>query len=387
MGRQDRDDSALGGIRVVELTHAIAGPQCGQILADHGADVVKVEPAAGENSRAARPLVDGESLYFACHNRGKRSVVLDLKSDRGLAALHALVAEADVVVTNYTVDVPTRLGWDYAALSQVNPALVMVHITGFGGSGPDRGLRAYDGIVQAMSGIPELTGPPDGDPVLVGAFVADHLAAYQAALAVLFALQRRARTGEGAFVDVSMLQAYSATLAHEVGEALAGRTRPRVGNRVPTAFANTFAAADGHVYLAPLGEERWVTFSRALGRPGWMDYDSAVGPRREEAERVVAAWCAVRTREQVAEVMRACGVPCGPVRTVAEAARGALAAGGAPYRQVTSPGGQRFTVPAPVAPVGLTSSPRREVVPALGEHTQEVLAELAERASSAPGPR
>ena len=266
----------------------------------------------------------------------------------------------------------------------------MVHITGFGGTGPDRGLRAYDGIIQAMSGIPELTGAPAGEPVLVGTFVADHLAAYQATLAVLFALQRRARTGKGAFVDVSMLQAYSATLAHEVGEALAGRSRPRAGNKVPTAFANTFPTADGHVYLAPLGEDLWQAFCRALDRPDWLDrldYEAAVGPRRSEAEQGVVAWCSSRTREQVAEVMRAHGVPCGPVRTVAEAARSALSAGGAPFRQVHSPGGQVFTVPAPVAPVGLSGSPRREVVPGLGEHTQELLQELAERSATPSGRR
>jgi crotonobetainyl-CoA:carnitine CoA-transferase CaiB-like acyl-CoA transferase len=373
------DDSALAGIRVIELTHAIAGPQCGQILADHGADVIKVEPATGDVSRGARPYVEDESLYFACHNRGKRSVVLDLKSEPGLADLFALAAGADVLLTNYTADVPLRLGWDYAAVREVNPGLIMVHITGFGTTGPDREARAYDGIIQGMSGIPELTGPPDVPPVLVGAFLADHLAAYQATMAVLFALQRRARTGRGAFVDISMLEAYSATLAHEVGEALAGRSRPRAANRVPTAFANTFLAADGYVYLAPLGEDRWRAFSSAIGREDWigqLDYDAAVTDRRDEAEQEVSAWCAGRSRHEVTEIMRACGVPAGPVRTVAEAGRYALDSGRDTLMQVRSPEGQSFTVPAPIARVGLTDSPRRNEVPGLGQHTDGVLGEL-----------
>lgn len=256
----------------------------------------------------------------------------------------------------------------------------MVHITGFGSTGPDRELRAFDGIIQAMSGIPELTGSPDSEPVLVGAFVADHLAAYQATMAVLFALQRRVRTGEGAFVDVSMLEAYSAPLAHEVGETLAGRSRPRAANRAPTAFSNTFLAADGYVYLAPLGEDRWQAFSRAIGREDWigrLDYDAAVTDRREEAEAGVAAWCGPRARHDIAEVMRACGVPYGPVRTVEEAGRHALATGRGALMQVRSPGGKSLTVPGPVARVGLTDSPRRHEVPGVGQHTEEVLGELA----------
>lgn len=369
-------DSALQGIRVLELTHAIAGPQCGQILADHGADVLKVEPTTGDFTRDAQPLVDGESLYFACHNRGKRSVQLDLKAESGLQVLHSLVSDADVLITNYTVDVPSRLGWDYATLERLNPRLVMVHITGFGSTGPDRDLRAYDGIIQAMSGIPELTGPPDGDPVLVGAYLADHLAAYQATMAVLFALQRRARTGRGAFVDVSMLEAYMATLAHEVGEALAGRPRPRAGNRVPTAFADTFPAADGHVFLAPIGEDCWQRFCQALGRDDWvsgLDYASAVADRRLEAEAGVRAWCAERTRDQIAELMRQWRVPSGPVRTVEEAGRHAVASGRTSLAQVRTPTGRPLIVPGPVARVGLSGSLRRDQVPALGEHTDEVL--------------
>lgn len=380
-------DSALEGIRIVELTHAIAGPQCGQILADHGADVIKVEPATGDMSRNARPHVDGESLYFACHNRGKRSIVLDLKAPDGLLALHDLAADADVLLTNYTVDVPTRLGWDYATLQKLNPGLVMVHITGFGSTGPDRGLRAYDGIIQSMSGIPELTGSADSGPVLVGTFLADHLAAYQATMAVLFALHRRTRTGLGGFIDVSMLEAYSAPLAHEIGEALAGRTRPRSANRVPTAFANTFRAADGYVYLAPLGQDQWQVFSRAIGQEAWigrLDYDAAVAERRAEAEATVSAWCAARSRAEVAEAMTSAGVPHGPVRTVAEAGCHALGNGRAALTQVRSPDGRSFTVPGPVAQVGLTRATRRQEVPVLGEHTAEVLAELAQR-RAAPG--
>ncbi|WP_219416506.1 CaiB/BaiF CoA transferase family protein [Pseudonocardia nigra] len=372
-------DSALEGIRVVELTHAIAGPHCGQILADHGADVIKVEPPSGERTRGALPVVDGESLYFACHNRGKRSIVLDLKSPDGTAHLHELVRRADVLLTNYSADVPQRLGWGYERVREMNPGIVMVHITGFGSTGPDRGLLAYDGIIQAMSGVAELTGTQESGPVFVGAFVADHIAAYQAALGAMFALHRRARTGEGAFVDISMLDAYSGTLAHEIGEALAGRPHVRAGNGVPTAFANTFPTTDGHIYLAPLGEDRWQAFCRAIGQLGWigeLTYDDAISRRREEAEKHVAEWCASRSRTDITELMRAAGVPCGPVWSAEERARHAADSGRGAISEVRSPAGRALTVPGPVSAVGLTISPRRAWVPALGEHTAEVLAEL-----------
>lgn len=372
-------DGAVDGIRVLELTHAIAGPQCAQILADHGADVIKIEPPTGESTRNALPLVNGESLYFACHNRGKRSVVLDLKSCDGTAALYELVRGADVLVTNYSVDVPKRLGWDYDILRDINPGLVMVHITGFGGRGTDRNRLAYDGIIQAMSGIPELTGTPDSGPVFVGAFIADHIAAQHAALGALFALHRRARTGTGAFVDISMLDAYTGTLAHEVGEALDGRPHRRMGNRVPTAFANTFRARDGHVYLAPLGEHRWQMFCRAIGHENWigeLTYGDAIAGRRQEAEQRVAEWCSTRSRTEIVTHLGEFGVPAGPVWTVEESAQHAMESGRDAFMHIETPKGQALVAPGPVAAVGITSSPRRSTVPALGEHTEEVLHEL-----------
>jgi CoA:oxalate CoA-transferase len=374
--------SALDGIRVVELTHAIAGPHCAQILADHGADVIKVEPAAGESARDALPLVSegDDSIYFACHNRGKRSAVLDLKSPDGLAALHELVRRCDVLVTNYTVGVPDRNGWGYDVLSGINPRLVMVHISGFGSTGPDRHMRAYDGIIQAMSGIPDYTGTPDSGPVFVAAFVADHVAAYHAAIGAMMALFRRERTGEGAFVDVSMLRAYKSTSAHAIASALDGRPFRRVGNMVSTALTNTFEASDGFVVLAPLGDAKWKQFVQAINCDDWvadLSYVEALAEHRDHVDKLTADWCAERTRAEIVERMTEFGVACGPILTVAEAAERSLEVGAPDLVTVTTPHGRRVPVPAPVSDVGLSSSPRRLSIPAVGEHTGEVLAELA----------
>src|SRR5215469_3400807 len=183
----------LEGIRVLEFGHAISAPHCCQLLADHGADVVKVEPLTGDTARLALPVRDGVSLYFAAHNRGKRSLAVDLRQERGRGVLERLAERADVVVTNYSARAAEQLGLTGPALHAINARLVFVHVTGFGNQGAFRDHGAYDGVIQAMSGVPSVTGAA-GDPTLVGVFVPDHLAAYQAAFAVMLALEERRRT-------------------------------------------------------------------------------------------------------------------------------------------------------------------------------------------------
>ncbi len=371
--------AVLEGVRVIELTHAIAGPQCGQILADHGADVIKVEPPTGERARNAYPHRNDESIYFACHNRGKRSIVLDLKTDDDMTKFRQLLAGADVILTNYTVDVPKKLGWDFETVRKFNPSIVMAHITGFGATGPDRGLRAYDGIIQAMSGIAEMSGTPESGPMFANAWIADHIASYQTALGIMFALYRRKLTGEGEFVDIGMLESYAATSAHAIEASLMGEPVRPMGNKLEMSYADTFVASDGSIFLSPLSQETWERFCKAIGETTWVDeisYEAATFDRRDETAKVVAAWCEGRTRAEIAEVMSAYGVPCGPVQSSKEYAEHALQTGSRSIVEVTAPSGQQFKVPGPIAPVGLSQSARRWQVPGLGEHTAEVLAEL-----------
>lgn len=378
---------ALEGIRVLELGHAIAAPHCAQILADHGADVIRVEPPGGDRSRGALPLVDGDSLYFAAHNRGKRSIVVDLKAARGKELFLRLADTADVVVTNYSADVPDRLGIGHAALRERNERLVFVHITGFGTTGRGREHGAYDGIIQAMSGVPWLTGAPGGPPVLVGAFVADQLAAMQGALGALLALNRRAVTGTGGFVEVSMLDGYITSLAHHVGSALdLGEVPAARGNQVPTAFASTFPAADGWVYLAPLGPSAWRAFCGVIGAPAWLasaDPRWAITEGRDRAEAFVSGWTAGRTRREIVTALRAAGVPCGPVNDVAEAVTDPVHDGRRPLITVSMPSGRGLHVPGPEVrigpPDGIAPGDTAGAcvpVPAAGQHTAEVAAAL-----------
>jgi len=370
---------ALNGIRVLELGHAIAAPHCAQILGDQGAQVIRIEPPGGDRTRGALPVVDGDSVYFAAHNRGKRSIILDLKEPRGKAAFLKLADAADVVVTNYSAGVPDRLGIGYAALSQRNPRLVFVHITGFGTEGAARDFGAYDGIIQAMSGVPWLSGEPGGPPVFVGAFVADQLAAMQGALGAVLALHRRAETGTGGFVEVSMLDGYLTALAHHVGSALdLGEVPAANRNQVPTAFANTFPAADGHVYLAPLAPAAWQAFCRVIGAPAWLADSEPrwrITEGRDKCEEVVAAWTAGRQRSDIIADLRAAGVPCGPVNDVAEAVTDPVHDGRDPITTVRMRSGRQLHVPGPEVRLG-GAAPGELPVPGAGQHTAQVLAEL-----------
>ena len=379
MTAQPTNPGALTGVRVLELTHAIAGPHCGQILADRGADVIKIEPPEGDFSREARPILRGDSVYFSCHNRGKRSLVLDLKSDQGRQVMRTLIAQSDIVLTNYSASVPSKLGWDYTQLRDEFPWLIFVHITGFGRTSEDGDKRAYDGIIQSMSGIPASSGEPENAPTLSSAFVADHIASYNGALGAMFALRERDRTGQGSLVDISMLDSYASTSAHFLDAALSGHEPQPTGNRVATAFGNTFQTRDGAVYLAPLGDAKWRLFSELIGRADWaedMPYRVMVDSRREEAEEFVAEWCAERLTQQITDLMEDAGIPCGPVltsRQYAERARASEAT-----VTVTAPNGAAVVAPGPIGGrAGLAGNARSLKVPALGEHHDEVLRELA----------
>lgn len=373
--------SALSGVRVLEIAHYIAGPQCCQILADHGAEVVKVEPPTGDMGRQAHPVHDGDSLYFAANNRTKRSIVLDLRTEAGKEVLHDLVGWADVLVTNYANGVPDKLGFGFEEVHRTNPRTVVVHVTGFGHTGPYSSWVAYDGIIQAMSGLADMTGEPDGAPTIAGPFVADGITGMQAAMAAVLGLLARERTGRGQLIDVGMLDSVFPLLAHHVSVAAAGAGQPRRwGSSLPTNYSGLYPTADGWVYLAPITLRMWESFSARLGHPEWAEHErTEPGWRVRERERidaVVLPWTRARSKAEIVAVLQADGVVCGPVHSVADLVSDPQVRQRGLAVRLPLRDGRSATVPGPA--LRLTGTPAREPQrpPQLGEHTDEVLRQL-----------
>jgi crotonobetainyl-CoA:carnitine CoA-transferase CaiB-like acyl-CoA transferase len=374
----------LAGIKVVDLTRILAGPYCTQELADAGADVVKVEePSKGDDTRGwGPPFIEGESAYFLSVNRGKRGITLNLKDSRGGDILWRLLDHADVLVENYRPGTLDRLGFSYDAVRARRPALVYASISGYGADGPWGGRPGYDAVVQGEGGLMSITGAPDGPPFKVGASLVDVLAGMSAFQGILLALLRRQSTGEGARVEASLLESLLPTLTYHASTwLLAGHVPARLGNRHPSlAPYETFEAADGHVIVGVGSEPLWRSFCALLGRS-----DLAADPRFQTNPQRVANYDALRA--VLAPILRSrtvgdwlsalgeAGIPCGRVRTVAEALENPQVAARGLLLDVEHPRAGRGRYVG--SPIGLTGAGRgsRRPPPLLGQHTDEVLGE------------
>ncbi|KXF52303.1 formyl-CoA transferase [Rhodococcus sp. SC4] len=372
----------LSGVRVADFTQALSGPYCTMQLADLGADVVKIErPHTGDDSRNwGPPFVGDTASYFLSVNRSKRSVALDLKTPDGVATALELIAQSDVVVENWTPGTAERLGLGYTEAAKHRPNLVYCAISGYGDDSP---LPGYDQVVQGTSGWMSMTGRPDGEPTKVGIPVADVATGMFACQAILAAVLRRDRTGQGAYIDVAMQDSLIAMLAYHAGAYLSTGDSPRRnGNQHNTvAPYGTFTASDGRVNIAVGNDRQWGRLCSHLGCES-LATDERFGsnPARSrnrpalyvEFERTLSAL----TVDQVLTAARAAGVPAGPINTVQEvlddqrtSERGTVLASEHPrlgtVRSISSP--WRFD--------GVRPDSHRPP-PDLGEHTDEVLHEL-----------
>ena len=374
----------LAGYRVLELAHLVAGPVCGMLLADLGADVVKVEaPEGGDIARTVYdPLLGGDSAVFHTVNRNKRSVALDLRRPEGRAAFTRLVAGADVVVEAYRGGVAERLGIDYAALAAVNPRLVYCSLSAFGPEGPWRDKPGLDMLVQALSGLMAVTGEPGGGPVLCGAPVLDTLGAFQAATGVLTALLHRERTGEGQRVDVSLLA--GALLAHAARLSVflvTGEEPGRQGSAHPYLVPfQAFAAQDGWIYVAAWVDRLWEPFCAALERPA-LAADPRFATRadrlrhRDALVAEVAPVFRARTVQEWMARLEKHDVLCAPVNRYRDLADDPVVrASGMLVSQETPRAGRLTTFATPIR-LSRTPGGIRAPAPALGEHTDAVLRE------------
>ena len=322
----------LAGIKVVELARILAGPWCGQILADLGADVVKVErPGAGDDTRHWGPPflhdADGENrdaAYFHAANRGKTSIAIDLATPEGQAAVRALVTEADVVIENYKVGGLARYGLDHASLLGVNSRLITCSITGFGQTGPYAPRAGYDFIIQGMGGAMSLTGEPDGAPQKTGIAYADIFTGTYSAVAILAALRQRDATGKGAHIDMALLDTQVAVLANQALNWMAsGHVPHRMGNgHANLAPYQAFACADGDLIIAVGNDGQFRRLCAVLGLTLADDPRFATNPARVENRRamipVLAATIGAWDKAALYEALEAAGIPAGPINTVAE---------------------------------------------------------------------
>lgn len=327
------DPKPLEGIRVVELARVLAGPWCGQLLADLGAEVVKVErPGAGDDTREWGPPfvtgADGENLgaaYYHSCNRGKRSVAIDIASAGGQAEVRALLADADVVIENYKVGGLVKYGLDPARLRTDFPRLVVCSITGFGQTGPYAHRAGYDYIVQAMSGFMSLTGEPDGAPQKAGIAYADIFTGMYSTVAILAALRRRDVTGKGAHVDMALLDSQVAVLANQAANYLASGVAPkRMGNaHVNVVPYQVFATADGQLVIAVGNDGQYRKLCGILGVPEWADDPRFVNNAARLANRaelipLLAAKIATWDAQPLSLALEAEGVPAGPINDLAQ---------------------------------------------------------------------
>jgi crotonobetainyl-CoA:carnitine CoA-transferase CaiB-like acyl-CoA transferase len=372
----------LSGVRVVDLSRFIAGPFCAQLLADMGADVVKVERPGGEDARHHAPFLDGESLYVMAFSRNKRAITLDTRHPDAIQILERLIARSDVLVENYRPGTLAAMGLTAERLQALNPSLVLTSISGFGQTGPLAQRALFDAIGQAMSGVMSLTGEGER-PTLAGTYVADYIAGLYAALGTVLALRHRDQTGRGQLVDIASLDALFSCLATQVMATVnLGQAPVRTGSRdALNAPANVFRTRDGYVYLHGGTNPLFPRLCRAIGKPeiaGDPRFADVSGRMAHvhELEEFVAEWTAARTNEEVGELLTAEGIPWGPVTTVSEVVESAQIAAREMLVPVDHEAVGQMTVPGVV--IKLTESPGgvRSAPPVVGQHTGEVLAEL-----------
>ena len=377
----------LDGLRVIDLTRVVAGPFCTMMLGDMGAEVLKIEePEHGDDSRGWAPFIAGTGSFYLALNRSKKSVALDLKAPGGAAALRRLIETADVLIENFRPGSLAELGFDYAAMSALNPRLIYCSISGYGQTGPAAELPGYDAVIQGEAGIMDMTGFPDGAPTRVGVAITDYLAGLYAIQGILLALTDRQKSGLGQRVDIALFEAMLSVMRLPLSVLLAtGATPSRVGNdHLNIAPYEPLRAQDGLIIVAVANPGLWGRFCDAIERPALRD-----DPRfRTNTDRVVNRDALKHeietvfrglTVQELTRRFEAKNVPCGRVRSISEALEHPQVAAREVLMVQQHPQVGNVETLAPVIRLSRTPAEVRLPPPALGEHTAEVLAAVADR--------
>ncbi|MBE0529582.1 MAG: CoA transferase [Rhodospirillales bacterium] len=374
----------FGDLKVLDLSRFIAGPHCGMILADLGADVIKVEkPGAGEEARSLPPQVKGESLYLLVFNRNKRSITLNFRDPRAQEILRELVRHADVLIENFRPGTMEKMGCGWDVLSAINPRLVMTRISGFGQDGPLAQRPGFDGIAQAMSGLMSITGDPDGPPTEAGTFFVDYATALYSTVATLAALRVREQTGRGQVIDMALLDCAVSMLVTAIPQqVMLGETMMRCGNRDRySSPANAFQTADGAWVLLVAGND--VHFPRvvkAAGLDALLDDPrfKTIPDRLKNAdalETIIGEWMKQHPAEEVVELMGSTGAPCAKIATIDEVVQNPQLRHRGQIIDIEHPKAGTVTMHGLTMKMSETPPSIRRPAPSLGEHTAEVLSE------------
>ncbi len=319
--------SALSGIKVLELARVLAGPWCGMTLADLGADVIKVEPPAGDDTRGwGPPFRDGLSAYFACCNRNKRSIALDLRSPESRPIIEALIKQSDILIENYRTSGAESLGVDYATAKKINPKIIYCSISGYGRTGPDADKPGYDFAIQAEAGLMSITGPVDDLPYRTGTAITDIASGQNATMAILAALIHRMKTGEGQALEISLFETQLQLLANSAsGVLFSDKEAKRLGNQHPNIVPyQVFAASDGYFVLAVASESLWRNCCAALGKPELLQDARYI----DNAARVVNRGTLIAELQTLFEsqtlshwqnLFEKAGIPIAPINSVKQA--------------------------------------------------------------------
>jgi crotonobetainyl-CoA:carnitine CoA-transferase CaiB-like acyl-CoA transferase len=385
---------ALAGIRVLDLSRILAGPWATQILADMGAEVIKIEkPGAGDDTRGwGPPFLEGpqgrgDAAYYLAANRNKRSVTLDFTTPEGADILRKLLPDCQIMVENFKTGGLAKYGLDYASVAKINPAIVYCSITGFGQDGPYAQRAGYDYLVQAMGGLMSITGQPDGapgaEPLKVGVAVADLFSGMYAATGILAALRHAERTGEGQQVDIALLDCQTAMLANQaMNYFVSGDAPTRLGNAHPNITPyQVFPTADGHIVLAVGNDGQFHSFCAEAGLeavPGdpRFESNSARIDHREALVAIIAATMRTRTTDAWIAALETAGVPCGPINTIAQVFADPQVRARGMAQTMTRSDGHNVTLVA--SPLKLSRMPPRveHAPPPLGADTEIVLREI-----------
>ncbi len=379
-------EKPLQGVKVIELGTLIAGPFCTRILAEFGAEVIKIEaPGDGDPLRSWRKLYQGTSLWWYVQGRNKRSLAVNLKHPEGVAIVRKLVREADIVVENFRPGVLEKLGLGWDTLSADNPGLIMARLSGFGQTGPYKDQAGFGAVGEAMGGLRYVTGFPDRPPVRTGISIGDSIAALWAAIGALMALRHReVNGGRGQVVDVALYEAVFAMMESLVPEFdVFGFVRERTGNIMPGITpASTHTTRDGkHLIIGANGDAIFKRFMKVIGRPDLADdpaLESNAGRdlRAEELYRVIDAWVGGETAAQVLKVLAEAQVPASAIYSAEEMFRDPQFLARAMLETARLPDGREFKIPGIVPKLSATPGGTEWLGPRLGEHTEEVLTAL-----------